>query len=262
MNLARASDRTLNWEGCFNVRDLGGLESADGRKIRWGALVRSDLPVRLTKRGRTALLDHGIKSIVDLRFADEVKNDWERYPFRTDGGGNGSQPAYLNVPFFDFGESGPDEERIAAYQAAASRAELIQLDLDLNRQGIAAAVAAIADAPAGGVLVHCHAGKDRTGVVVALVLDTLGVRDEDIADDYALTAENIEPLIVEWLESMSDDASERERLRVLAMPAREAMLDALAYLRARYESAASYLRDGGVTQVQLDALKERLLAPT
>jgi protein tyrosine/serine phosphatase len=254
--VASPHQRVLDWEGCFNVRDLGGL-SAEGERVRWGALVRSDLPVRLTERGRQSLIDHGVGLIVDLRFADEIVVDWHLYPFK--GAPDSTGPGYVNVPFHSWGEEGPDEERVARYRAAETRAELICLDLDLNRDGIAAAVAAIADAPPGAVLVHCHAGKDRTGIVVALILSLLGVSDADIADDYALTAQNIEPLIVEWLDSMSHDPTERARLRNLAMPAREAMLDALDYLRERYDSAASYLLAGGVTDEQLDRLHERLL---
>jgi protein tyrosine/serine phosphatase len=250
---AQAS-RILDWEGCYNVRDLGGLETADGYRVRWGALVRSDLPTRLTETGRQALVDHGVRTIVDLRLSDEVADDWDSYPFRD---GNAGQPTYVHSPFY--GPDGLTEERIATYRAAQTRAEINQLDLDFNARWITAAVAAIADASAGGVLVHCHAGKDRTGAVVAIVLSTLGVSDDDIADDYALTALAIEPLIVEWLNDNSETDEEREHLRALAMPVKEAMLDTLAYMRERHGSAEAFLREGGVSQEQLDRLRERLL---
>ena len=253
------SSRVLDWEGCFNVRDLGGLSVGEGLRIRWGALVRSDLPVRLTERGRQALLDHGIRLIVDLRFVDEVIVDWDAYPFKGEADAPG--PRYRNVPFHEWGDEGPDEERIARYRAAQTRAELIRLDLDLNPQGLATAVAAVADAPDGAVLVHCHAGKDRTGIVVALILSLLGATDADIAEDYALTALNIEPLISEWLDDMSSDTDERQRLRELAMPAREAMLDGLAYLRSRHGSAEAYVRAGGLSDMQLARLRKRLVEP-
>lgn len=254
---AGAISRVLHWEGCHNVRDLGGLSAANEQRTRWGALVRSDIPTRLTENGQRALVEHGVSAIVDLRYVDEVRVDWDHYPFK--GGADG--PTYSNVPFYDWGEGGPDKSRIAVYEAAATRAELNRLDLDLNRAGIAAAVAAIADAPVGGVLVHCHAGKDRTGIVVALILAVLGVADDEIADDYALTSANIEPLISEWLDSTTRDADERERLRALAMPAREAMLDTLEYVRSRYESAVEYLCGAGVTADQLERLRVRLLEP-
>jgi protein tyrosine/serine phosphatase len=244
----------LEWQGLLNVRDLGGLAAGEGRRTRWGALVRSDLISRLTEAGQAALLDHGVRTIVDLRSSTEVARSWGAYPFRESG------VSYVNVPFHG-GRDPTDDERIkAAYRSASSRSELTRLDLEWGSSGVAAAAAAIADADPGGVLVHCHAGKDRTGVVVAVLLSLVGVSDDEIANDYALTAVNIEPLIVEWLDSMSQDTDERARLRELAMPAREAMLDTLAYLRQRYGSAERYLRLAGVSDEQLERLRSRLVA--
>jgi protein tyrosine/serine phosphatase len=251
------SARVLDWEGCFNVRDLGGLPAADGRRIRWGALVRSDVLCRLTESGRAAFVEHGVHTIVDLRFPDEVATDWHEYPFQDEVGK--SRVAYSNVPF-NFGRDAELDATVhASYRAATSRIELNRLDIDWNKAGIAAAVAAIADAPPGGVLVHCHAGKDRTGAVVMVLLSALGVSDEHIADDYAQTALTIEPLIAEWLDGMTQDPVERENLRALAMPAREAMLDTLDYMREQHGSAEAFLAAGGLTDAQLTSLRERLL---
>jgi protein tyrosine/serine phosphatase len=251
--------RVLEWDGCLNVRDLGGLRTRHGRSLRRHALVRSDLLCRLTQAAHRAPLDHGVRTIIDLRFADEAASDWDRYPYRawqtsTEFGGL----RYLNVPFHVKPASQhPDVE--AAYRAAADRRDLNRLDLDLGQPGAGAAVAAIADAQPGGVLIHCHGGKDRTGIVAAVVLSYLGVSDEAIAGDYALTMINLEPLIAEWLDSMSRDPVERDRLRALATPTTDAMLDTLDYLRRRYGSAEAYLRGGGVSDEQLARLRARLL---
>jgi protein-tyrosine phosphatase len=110
------------------------------------------------------------------------------------------------------------------------------------------------------VLVHCHAGKDRTGLVVALLLALAGVAHADIAEDYALTALNLEPLIIDWLDEMSDQQAERARLRELALPRAETMLDTLEYLRTRYGSAERYLLGAGVTSAQIERLLGRLLS--
>ena len=254
------SSRVLEWEGCLNVRDLGGLTTDGGGRTRTGALVRADVPTRLTPAGRASLLDHGIRTMVDLRFANEVARDWDVYPFQDLAGDpQAVVVAYANVPFNTGRDPADDEAIHNAYRAATSRSELNRLDLDRNRPAIVAAIAAIADAVTGGVLVHCHAGKDRTGIVVALLLSLVGVSDDDIADDYARTAVNLEPLIVEWLDSITDDANERDRLRALAMPAREAMLDTLDHLRRDYESAETYLRDGGLSNLQMARLRGRLV---
>ena len=256
MSLATPS-RVLAWDGCYNVRDLGGLPTRDGRTTGWGCLVRSDIPSRLSETGRQSLVDHGVRTVVDLRYARELEDDWDTYPFRD--GARGIR--VVHVPF----DTGRDHTSLAelraAYHAARSREELNRLDLDLNGRGIAAAVAAIADAPPGGVLVHCHAGKDRTGIVVALALSAIGVDDDTIADDYAMTAVNLEPLIVEWLDSQSADPLERDRLRKLAHPAREAMLETLHYVEQRCGSAEQFLLRSGVTPGQLARLRARLLEP-
>ncbi len=252
--------RILNWEGCFNVRDLGGLPAAEGRRVRHGAVVRSDILTRLTAAGQSALVAHGVRTIVDLRFADEVATDGNSYPFgSSQTPRSGSDVRYSNVPLNIDRDPARSEELHAAYRSAPNRAAINRLDLDWSQTGVATALAAVADAEPGGVLVHCHAGKDRTGIVVALALSLAGVSDEDIADDYALTMLSLEPLIVEWLDSIATDETERARLRSLAMPTREAMLDTLGYVRATHGSAESYLRGGGMTSDQIGRLKDRLL---
>jgi len=257
LTLTDTPSRVLDWEGCFNVRDLGGLPTSDGKHIRWGALVRSDIPTRLTETGRKALVDHGVKTIVDVRFPGEVADDWDVYPFQDEAGRLAVGRSH--VPFNTGRDPALDDQVHAAYRSATSRQELNRMDIDFNQTGMAAAVAAIADAPEGGVMVHCHAGKDRTGAVIAMTLSTLGVSDADIADDYALTALTIEPLIVDWLDEHSNTPEEREHLRMLAMPVREAMLDTLAYMREKHGSAEAFLTDGGLTQDQVERLRARLL---
>ncbi|CAN5740069.1 tyrosine-protein phosphatase [soil metagenome] len=260
---ANAAARILEWAGCHNVRDTGGLPASGGGRIRPGALVRSDVLCRLTADGRAALVAHGVRTIIDVRSAEEVARDWDVYPFRADAAdsrGDAARPVeYLNVPFTTGRDERVWEEIRAAYGAAQSREELNRLDVDTNGAGIAAIVRAVADAPSGGVLIHCHAGKDRTGLAVALLLALLGVSHEDIADDYAMTALNLEPLIVEWLDQMSDDEAERARLRALAEPRREAMLDTLEYLRSRYGSVEQYLRERGVSEAEVARVRARLV---
>ncbi len=251
-----ALTRVLHWEGCFNVRDAGGLPAAGGQ-IRRGALIRSDLLTRLTAAGQAALIEHGVRTIIDVRSAEELERDGDRYPFRATTAAEAV--TYVNVPFNTGLDKGMADEIRARYHRAQSRAELNRVDLDAHAAGIAAIALAVADARPGGVVIHCHAGKDRTGLVVAVLLALAGVPDEEIADDYALTASSLGPLIVEWLDEMSDDPIERARLTDLAVPRREAMLDALAYLTGRYGSAEGYLRSAGMGAASVDSLCRRLV---
>ena len=252
-----AGRRILEWEGALNARDVGGLPTRDGQRIRPAALVRSDVPSRLTQAGREALLGHGVRTIIDVRSKAEVARDADSYPFRK--AGDGSVVTYLHVPFTAGQDEETSEKVHARYQAAASREELNRIDLDEHAPGIVAIIRAVADAPPGGVLVHCHAGKDRTGLVIALMLLLAGVPDEEIADDYALTARNLEPLIVEWLDEVSEGDADRERLRTLAHPRREAMLDTLDYLRNRYGSVTAYLHAAGLGDADMERLRQRLV---
>jgi protein tyrosine/serine phosphatase len=252
--LLGGEERILEWEGCFNVRDLGRLPAREGARTRWGAVVRSDIPSRLTERGRAALVAHGISTIVDLRADHEVTSDAELYPFREPSPGH---PSYRHVPFNVWDDEAPG--RVARDRAAQTREEMNPLDLDINARGIASAVAAVADAPPGGVLVHCHAGKDRTGIVVALILTLVGVSDDDIADDYSLTMLNLEPLIAEWIDTI--DEADRDRMRALATPRREAMLATLEHLRERYGGAEKYLLGAGASADQIARIRERLVGP-
>jgi protein tyrosine/serine phosphatase len=254
LSKTRLHPRHLDWEGVLNARDSGGLRTPEGQ-IRQGALVRSGLLSDLTPAGMAALTEHGVRTVVDVRGANEVAESWQRYPIKGDG-----TVGYMNLPF----RAGLDSEELervrAAWNTAQSRQEFNRADLDFHRPGITAIISAIADAPPGGVLVHCHAGKDRTGIVVALALAVVGVSDDEIAEDYALSELAMEQIMVEWLAHIGAAESEHERHWALAMPSREAMLDTLAYLRERYGGAERYLLDGGMTREHLSRLRARLVA--
>jgi protein tyrosine/serine phosphatase len=248
-------ERILDWEGALNARDTGGLPTRDGLRIKPGALVRSDVISRLTPSGRRALIDHGVRTIVDVRTSEEIGRDVD-YPFRDTRADD--EPTYVNAPFVIKMTAEQEAEVRAKRETARDLGELNRMDIDIHGAGIREIIAAVADAQPGGVLIHCYAGKDRTGLSVGLLLSLAGVSDEDVADDYALTMLNLEPLIMEWLYTYEDEA-ERERMRDLATPRREAMLEMLEHLNERYGGAESYLRSVGVTQEQLDRIKTRLV---
>lgn len=254
-----AGERILDWEGCLNARDTGGLTTGDGRRIRRGALVRSDVLTRITASGRRALIEHGVRTIVDIRTPSEVARDWDVYPFGHAERNEIDAVAYVNASF----TAGHDEHAWdmvkAQYAQAATRTDLNRLDIDHHGAGMAAIAASVADARPGGVLIHCHAGKDRTGLTVAVLLSAIGVDDEQVAADYQLSLLNLEGLITDWLDEMSDDPSERARLRALSEPRAEAMLDTLAYVRERYGAADRYLGLHGLSADRLAGLRERLI---
>jgi protein-tyrosine phosphatase len=240
--------RLLDWEGGLNARDLGGYETRDGRETRWGAVVRSAALGTLTEAGRAALADYGVRTIVDLRLPDEL--DREPNPF-ADPGDHGI--AYTNVSFIDPAAAPPD--------AVGTLAEDYLRMLDHYRGGVADAMAAVAQAPEGGVLIHCAAGKDRTGLIAALLLGLVDVPAETIADDYALTAELLRARDLEWLENGPGERADREALLARFAPTAEVMLEVLRQLTERYGGVEPYLLEAGVSRGDLRRLRDRLLPP-
>lgn len=227
--------RFLDWPDCLNARDLGGLPLGGGVTVRPGALVRSDNFDRLTPAGVAAVRAAGVSRIVDVRTPGEC----ERYPsaFATD-------PLRRNHPV-----NAADEP----YDATLDLAGQYLQTLDYNAAGYASAVAAIADAPPGCVVVHCHAGKDRTGMVVALALTLAGAEPAAVAEDYAVVGE---PDIIR-LVGGSGPATSPD----LEAPRAETMLAFLDRLRSERGGAEGFLGRAGLAAEQVRALRERLRSP-
>ena len=225
----------MDWPNCRNVRDLAGIAVDGGRWIRSGALIRSDNLVQLDERGLAALRSAGVSRIIDLRSV------WE---CRTFPSPLADDPAWVNVPLTDVAD--PDE---SALDLAVQYCNL----LDRKQARFGEAIAAIADAPPGSVVVTCHAGKDRTGLVIAVVLAGVGASDEAIGADYATLGPG--PASAMQIESPFLDGSSVPEM----MPPRPAtIVMALDHLRARYGSVAAYLTGAGVTGRQLQNLASRL----
>jgi protein tyrosine/serine phosphatase len=244
-----ALERRLAWDACYNVRDLGGYPTEDGGRTRWRAILRADNLCRLTPVGCDALAAHGVRTIIDLRNAFELKLG--PHPFG--GAPADGRPSYRHLPFEDETDGVTQEMMKAAETVPA----LYGVMLDRFQPRVAAIVEAIAVAPEGAVLIHCHAGKDRTGLVSALLLAVAGVQNQIIAEDYALSDVYLEPLYAEWWASV-DDPTERERVvRRWSRPV-ENMLGALAGLEERHGGARAYLRAGGVSDESINRIRVRL----
>ena len=243
--------RVLGWEGCLNSRDLGGYPTNDGRETRWGEIVRSDRLGDLTATGQAALVAHGIRTIIDLRRPAELQLYPNPFADPAHIGGHGI--TYVNISLVDPG-SGSREH-------FATLADDYVDMLETFSTSIAQIVATIADAPAGGIVIHCMAGKDRTGIVAALLLDLAGVPRVTIGEDYALTAECIRPALDEWLENGPGTRAEREAINTKYDPTAAVILAALEHLDVRYGGSEPYLRTNGVTEDQIRRIRARLLGP-
>jgi protein-tyrosine phosphatase len=236
--MAVPASRDLSWEGCFNVRDLGGHPTRDGDETRYGAVVRSDSPRRLTEAGWAALSDYGVRTIVDLRDPVELQDDPPRQ----------LELEHVHVPVLDFSDLAFWDAWRGSYDALGFYRDALAHWPDRFGR----AVAAVARADDGCVLVHCLVGRDRTGLVSALLLSVAGVPPEAIAADYAASAERLAPLYAELIAD-ADDPQIRARLERENVAEASAMLALLDGL-----DAEEYLLGAGVSAAELGSLRRRL----
>lgn len=246
--------RDLVWDGCLNVRDLGGLPTADGGETRPGAVVRADSVRLLSEDGWRALVDHGITLVVDLRGEHERDEDL---------------PAELpvevvHVPFMEASDAEWEEiaEALEAATAAAPDIATATRDayvifLERFKPNVAASLRAVAHAPEGGVVIHCVGGKDRTGLLTAFLLHLAGVDEETIAEDYALSEERLRPRHESWFEA-AESEDELERLQRIAQTPAASMLGVFAELERRYGGVQAYLLDAGVSEDELELVRARM----
>jgi protein-tyrosine phosphatase len=242
--------RNLHWDGCVNARDLGGLPTGDGGETRRGVVARSDSTRRLSDAGWQALVDHGVRTVVDLRWHEELAADPAH-----------ELPIEL-VHISLFGERDDVywaelEQRLARWSDRVDISREANLDLLERFHGqFVAAVTAVAQA-GSGVVIHCAAGKDRTGLLAALLLRLAGVGIGDVADDYAESNGNLDALTEAWRAEAPDEEERARRLELHGTP-RESMVAVLHELERRYGGVREYLLAGGASPDDLDRIVTRL----
>ena len=237
-----SSDRWLTWEGCCNVRDLGGLPVHDGVVAR-GALVRADSLNHLTEAGWAALVDHGVRTVVDLRNDDERGGDVARRP-------DVLHTVALALDGIDDTEFWA--EWISGPQFGTPLYYLPHLRRFPDRT--AAVVAAVARARPGGVVFHCNAGQDRAGQIAMVLLALLGATAETIAADYALSVEARPALAA--ARGIEDDGDARARvLAEYGTTIPQVLADTVAGI-----DLEPALVDAGLGEADLTALRARALA--
>ena len=243
--------RRLFWDGCINVRDMGGFDTHDGKRTRRGVLVRMDNPGYLTNDGIQAMLNYGVTTVIDLRYPTEIT----QYPqlTKTVKDQTGA-PAIMTLPLLDEANRADED---AAF--ARSRDAWHEYVLDKRGETLVEVLQAIAHAKPGPVAFHCAAGKDRTGIVSALILDLTGVLRDEIAEDYAVSAAWLEPRTQEWLAPM--DEAQRMRMHGLMATPPEYIHHALNYVDQKYGGTLNYLRTVGLSADVINTLRARLLEP-
>jgi len=230
--------RLLAWDGCVNVRDLGGLPTERGDETRFRAVVRADSIRGLTEAGWAALADYGVRVAIDLRSASE----WDEDP-----------PGEIPIPLIRIPITPRDVP--AAFEWPSMLEAYLGL-LERFRPQYAEVIETVGrEEPA--VVIHCSGGRDRTGLAVALLLRLAGVDADTIAADHGLSDDSWGPHNEEWFAEATTE-EERERRRRIAVPAGRTMAEVLAEVERRYGSAADYLLGGGATEAGVAAAARRL----
>src|SRR5262249_30386831 len=240
-------NRTIDLTGCLNFRDLGGYPTADGRRVRWRQVFRSDALHHLTGDDVQRLRDElRLGEVIDLRSSSELQSEG-RGPLAAE-----TAMRFHHYPLFD------GDAPKAAPSAALPLTDRFFLLAEFAKRPIGRVISTLAspDAPA---VYHCAAGKDRTGVVSAIVLGLLGVSDEVIVADYAATQENLDA-IIDRLMSTEGYQSMLSALPPDTLHAEpQTMLAFLERMRTTYGTMAEYTRAAGVSEQELDRLRGRLL---
>jgi protein-tyrosine phosphatase len=248
MSIQTPEHRSL-LDGASNFRDLGGYPTADGRVVRNGMVFRSGALHALTDADQERLQELGVRVAVDLRPTEEQEAEPTNAAFLR----------ILHVPLLR-GERTSGPEAMASGEGYL-RDRYGEIVLD-RASDIGTILRSFAQQDGLPAVIHCAAGKDRTGVVSAMVLLALGVDDETVLDDYELTSEYAAAERVEELTSkLSGSGLPPAVVAGLLGTSRAALADAIALARQEYGTIEDYLVEAaGVSRADLATVRERLTA--
>jgi protein-tyrosine phosphatase len=234
--------------GTCNARDLGGLPLLRGGETRRGRYFRADAPLRADEGDAEALHLMGVTTVLDLRDPDEVVREPNALT-----GHPGITVHHVDVWAAVRAARGAQAAPVDRWDLAS----LYEAALDHAGSEFATAIGHLAEAE-GAALFHCTVGKDRTGLLAALLLESVGVARATIIEDYALTHDRIESVRTRLLAQGEERGIRREDyVRVLgATP--DVLARALAHLDERHGGARAYLQRSGTDAATLARLEERL----
>ena len=254
--------RLVALEGSFNFRDLGGYPTVDGRSVRWGRLFRSDALHELTAADVARLRELGLRTVIDLRTERELARSG-RGPLELEGLAFHHLAVVTEGAATDASRAGAavGESMAASAPAGDDLAERYLWYLEVGGGAIARALALLGSPEHYPLVFHCAAGKDRTGVLAAVVLEIVGVDREVIVADYVITAERIQLILDRW--KAEPGFAERmakvppSRFSVEA-PTMEGFLEGVA---SRYGGARAWAVGAGVPEATLDRMADLLVEP-
>lgn len=238
--------RHIPLENACNFRDLGGLPIGEDRMTRFGKLFRSDSMHQLSQEDINRLTELGIRKVIDLRNLNELS----------------AQPSVLKQ------HDGIHYEHIQLHSEIVSGGEVTVVEdlgdlylyfIEACQPAIQKVIASLADEAEGAVAFHCTAGKDRTGIIAALLLDTAGVNHNEIVSDYVLSGTLTQELLDDLRRNHRPDKISSERYEAFLACEAEFLERMLNHIEQKYGGSEAYLRHIGLGSEKIDAVK-RLLA--
>ena len=243
-------DRHYPFEGCFNFRDIGGYPTTDGHVVRWGRYFRTGRQDHMTEQDLDKVRELGISTQIDLRRPDEV-HEQGRGPLETMGA------TYHNIPVIPeggsdhlsrlVGDTGISGKRYLGYLEFGPEAWIRMFDI-------------FARASSQPILLHCTAGKDRTGVSTAFLLSVLGVDRALIEEDYILTNRDVARQVdfIEDTIGLPEGMNRESMMRVAGIP-EDAIGDFLDGLQETSGGPLGYLRSIGINEDMMNAVRNEFL---
>ena len=239
------TSRHLPLDGAYNVRDVGGYRTRDGRWTRWRTFFRADSLHRLTPEAQATLCDYGVRSVLDLRRSDELEMAPNVFA-------NAPEVTYHHISLLRDERPVPGKVR--------SLVDTYRRILDQRQEQVRTTLEVLSTPDGLPGLVHCSAGKDRTGVITALMLGLVGVPHETIVADYALTTTYMQgPLLDEIRQRALKRGFTWEQYEPLVQSPPAFMEQTLQHIDERYGGIDAYVRAIGLQSEQIDRLQRRLL---
>jgi protein-tyrosine phosphatase len=260
MSEADLRERDVPLEGGVNFRDVGGYVTVDDRRVRRGLLYRSGALHAVTDNDLARLADMGIKLVCDLRSHEEVQDEPDRLP---------PNVRHQHMPLQSTDENLDRRNRLFALlfnrrKLAGMMPEFYRrVIIDQNARLYGSLLRQFADPANLPAVVHCTAGKDRTGVAAALLLTVLGVPEETVVADYALSNRHYRHFYEygnRAVQSLARLGIRAEHIQPLLIAHPQTIRGTLAHIRERYGGIESYLREAaGLDEVTLARLRSTFL---
>jgi protein-tyrosine phosphatase len=239
-------ERDVLLEGMVNVRDLGGFRTKTGQTTRYNVFLRGDAPYRISDSARHRVVEQGLHTVIDMRYAHEVAQRPNRFAGYPDVDFH-HIPLYVETTYLGMIRQFRD---LGGWYCTI---------LDQGGTPIRNILGVLSRAE-GVCLLQCYLGKDRTGILSALLLNVVGVSEADIIADYLQSQENLR-VIHEEIQSVRPFFVTKPQFENIISAKREYITALLAHLSQKYSDAEGYMRAIGVLEEDIAILRQKLIVP-